>query len=434
MKRFLYCLVLCCLFFSVGFGQGLQVGDQVPDVVVRGVTGMKSADGRDHSSVRLVSDFKGKLLLLDFWATWCAPCRAMMPRLDSLQGVFGDRLVVLPVAYERAAVVQPMLQAMKRTANISLPMLTGDTTLVKLFPHRALPHEVWLLDGRVLAITEDNAVTGENIRLALAGSLPVLPVKRDLRAAYDKTLPLLVNGNGGSASALAYHSVLSGYMPGLPAGMDVTEVNSVHGQRFTLRNAPFLWLARLAYADSGRWFPDARIRLLSRDSSRLNTNLAGMAYHNWLAAGNGWCYELLVPPRLSGSAGYALVRQDMARLFPHYRVRVEKHTVRSLVLVRTSGMDKLQSKSAGGYSVNIGPYAAHIRGGHLRDLLMRLERQFMQDSKLPLADGTGYDGLVDLDLEVSLADIGALNAALKAYDLTFVKREFPADLLMITDN
>ena len=32
-----------------------------------------------------LSDYKGKLLVLNFWATWCAPCREEMPSLDSLQ-------------------------------------------------------------------------------------------------------------------------------------------------------------------------------------------------------------------------------------------------------------------------------------------------------------------------------------------------------------
>ena len=32
-----------------------------------------------------LTDYKGKLIILNFWATWCAPCREEMPSLDSLQ-------------------------------------------------------------------------------------------------------------------------------------------------------------------------------------------------------------------------------------------------------------------------------------------------------------------------------------------------------------
>ena len=40
----------------------------------------------DHKNNQLnLKDFKGKLILLNFWATWCAPCKEEMPSLDKLQ-------------------------------------------------------------------------------------------------------------------------------------------------------------------------------------------------------------------------------------------------------------------------------------------------------------------------------------------------------------
>ena len=45
--------------------------------------------------------FKGKVVLLDFWATWCAPCRRSMPDLEALHAKFGPRgLVVLGVSID----------------------------------------------------------------------------------------------------------------------------------------------------------------------------------------------------------------------------------------------------------------------------------------------------------------------------------------------
>lgn len=45
-------------------------------------------------------DVKGKFVLLDFWATWCAPCRQSIPHLNALQAKFKDRLVVIGLSDE----------------------------------------------------------------------------------------------------------------------------------------------------------------------------------------------------------------------------------------------------------------------------------------------------------------------------------------------
>jgi len=66
--------------FIVGIALAINLGarplaaDAVPDVVVQG------ADG---TPVRL-SDYKGKVLLVDFWASWCVPCKTSFPALDAL--------------------------------------------------------------------------------------------------------------------------------------------------------------------------------------------------------------------------------------------------------------------------------------------------------------------------------------------------------------
>lgn len=42
-----------------------------------------------------VSDFKGKVVLVDFWETWCGPCLQVFPAMDSLQNEYPDDFVVL---------------------------------------------------------------------------------------------------------------------------------------------------------------------------------------------------------------------------------------------------------------------------------------------------------------------------------------------------
>src|SRR5262249_18410322 len=59
---------------AIGLAGYAAAADAVPDVAVQG------ADG---TPVRLL-DYKGKVLLVDFWASWCVPCKTSFPALDAL--------------------------------------------------------------------------------------------------------------------------------------------------------------------------------------------------------------------------------------------------------------------------------------------------------------------------------------------------------------
>lgn len=64
----------------------------------------KDADGKDHS----LADWKGKVVLLNLWATWCAPCRHEMPALDALKGQMGGKdFDVVALATDRGGIEKP---------------------------------------------------------------------------------------------------------------------------------------------------------------------------------------------------------------------------------------------------------------------------------------------------------------------------------------
>ena len=63
------------------------------------------------NTVRL-SDLRGQVVLVDFWATWCPPCRMELPHLQKLQetyGARGFRVVAIAMDEQGASVVQPFV-------------------------------------------------------------------------------------------------------------------------------------------------------------------------------------------------------------------------------------------------------------------------------------------------------------------------------------
>jgi len=80
---------------------------------------LKDMNGID---VKLAS-FKGKVIVLNFWATWCGPCRVEIPYLIELQRQYGEDLVVLGVSVDDPAEkLKPYAEEMK----INYPLLVGN--------------------------------------------------------------------------------------------------------------------------------------------------------------------------------------------------------------------------------------------------------------------------------------------------------------------
>jgi cytochrome c biogenesis protein CcmG, thiol:disulfide interchange protein DsbE len=81
-------------------GKGIKVGDTLPELSSFGLEG------------KLPGDLKGKVVLLDFWASWCGPCKESFPVMDELQQKYGAKgLVILAVNVdEKIAAMQDFLK------------------------------------------------------------------------------------------------------------------------------------------------------------------------------------------------------------------------------------------------------------------------------------------------------------------------------------
>ena len=88
---------------------------------------LKDADGKPVKS----GDFAGKVVILDFWATWCGPCRREIPGFIELQRQYADKgLVVIGVSLDQdgAAEVQPFMDK----TGINYPVVLGNEGIVNV--------------------------------------------------------------------------------------------------------------------------------------------------------------------------------------------------------------------------------------------------------------------------------------------------------------
>ena len=100
-----------------------------------------------------LADFAGKVLLLNLWATWCAPCVKEMPSLDRLQAELGGpNFQVLAVAQDRegGVVVLPFMKELGIKA--LLPYLDASASAGKVLGVQGLPTSILIgRDGREIA-------------------------------------------------------------------------------------------------------------------------------------------------------------------------------------------------------------------------------------------------------------------------------------------
>lgn len=77
-----------------------------------------------HGADVTLSDYAGKVILLDFWATWCAPCRIEIPGFIEMFETYGDRgFVVLGVSVDDSP---EALQLYAEELGMNYPVLVGD--------------------------------------------------------------------------------------------------------------------------------------------------------------------------------------------------------------------------------------------------------------------------------------------------------------------
>jgi len=111
-------------------GAVAKPGGVAPDFALPDLSGGKTS----------LSNYRGKVVLLEFWATWCPPCRATIPELVALQKRYGERnFSVLSVSLDEGTNLSRTLAKSAEELHINYPVLLGTEDVERSYGVRSIP-------------------------------------------------------------------------------------------------------------------------------------------------------------------------------------------------------------------------------------------------------------------------------------------------------
>lgn len=423
----IFCRGILSLVFLTTMGisaqtKPLKIGDPLPESLW---TTPLDVVNNPQKTITL-ADSKDKLVLIDFWATWCSGCLLSFPKMEELQKKFGSKIKILSVSNESRAVLEKFFatkngQRYKTTVSVS-----GDKLFHGLFPHRGVPFIVWLKDGKVLNTTDAEQVTEQTIKEVLDNEKSSLQTVVQL----ERNRPLMLSEAFDRERGLEmqnYSLLVKGRIRSIGFGTWFhSSGDTVYGRQFT--NLSLLEILRTItseiFTQNKESFNNNKIIVESKKPELLDyiTTKDGKREDY-----NRYSYEYIVPVAKADSL-YPMMLKNINQ-FIDYTAAIEPRKVKCFVLKRTSDKDKLATK-----------------GGELKYLLTEKETS-LQNTEIinfisgmsglpfitqPIVDETGYKGNIDLQMG-TITDLATLRKALSLYDLELTEAQRTLNMLVIRD-
>lgn len=175
MKNRILCLLLLA---NTAFAQ-VKKGEVVPEI---NFSQILNAPVKQST----LSSLKGKIVLIEFWATWCGSCIEAIPQLNQLQTKYGDRLQLITITDETLIRTAQFLKA--RPSKL---WYVSDTArnIAKLFPHQLIPHTVLISpEGKFITATAPENITAAVIDSVWNKQQVHLPEKKDQLLSYQEVI------------------------------------------------------------------------------------------------------------------------------------------------------------------------------------------------------------------------------------------------------
>jgi thiol-disulfide isomerase/thioredoxin len=318
------------------------------------------------------ASLKGKVVVLEFWATWCSPCVASLPRFNQLvESLDPAKFQFISIDDEDPKAVQNFLDKKKMSGWVGVDPSGG---VFHLYGVESRPTTI-IVDGngKVVAVTEIDSLSAVDLQAVAEGkNVPFKPTMEITEASVPSTLDAerslfavsVSKASPDAKTTIAKHPPTGTDLLGEDADSLMTDVFNVFGNRYVLKDS----------LPVGRY--DLRVNSVD------------------------------VPQTVTDS-----VVQQAVLAALHMQIQSKTLTKPAYILRATDASNKLLSPSASTHAVKRGYWHGKflLMNGTMDDLAYVLATGLEN----PVLNETGIDGTYDARFEVAGGDVASLNAVLK---------------------
>ncbi len=377
---------------------GSKIGEKSPDLFFGKILNYERAEAN-------LSDFKGKIVVLDFWATWCATCIRSFSQLEIIQSKYNKDLQIFTITTEKEERIKRFLDKWDMTLPI---VIDEQRRLTTIFPHRTIPHVI-VLDkmGKIRAITTSSEITEDLITKILLGQELAIKEKKD-DLDFDPSIPLSGNDN------FTYQITITPFKDGFPSFSNPTGLGIYKGRRVIATNLIAKTLFEIAHK-----FPlVTRTILETDDSSKFVWNRQ-----------NAICFDLIVPEEL-GEQRFEIMRQQLSIYFS-CTSGIEERAKPVKILQKIKGKPILLDES----NIGMEPHSSSSgRGLKMKNSPIETLAIFLETRlRTPVVDETGLIANYDLEIPWYNENPENINQELKQIGLELVDDVRKIKVLVIKD-
>lgn len=411
------------------YSQVLQVGNEIP--------GIKVPVSNYKSSYLDFNSLKGKTIILDFWSHVCSNCLAAFPEVEQLQEKFNDQIQFILVNQESAERTQQFFALHKKIKRPNLPMIIGDTTLSRLFPHDAVPYTIWIdPNGIIRYTTTGYHLTETNLSRFIRG---------DFFAADNY-------GKHRFRNSIIDSNLLStvGYFSSINLSSDSLRLNYLKQKgrsQLVFNHCSVEELYIKAYDEGGKYglefngvITPGRVILDIADKENLTKPSNPSLIYQWEKK-NCFNYQLFAP-EIKRDEIYSYMQADLERFF-NLKAKFEWRDLSCLELLNTGMRNPLATK---GGSSSFSLYQVNIQSTQFDSLRCIINRPYTEFSltlkmyleknfKLPFIDHSGISGNIDFFIPGNIIDNAKFEDLQQYFEdkgLRLIKTTCPVKVLILS--